>query len=278
MSSVGDVGVAPPGQAPLEQIGFADVVVDGDQVLRRQLLVQTPPPASPCTAPYSLSTLLAMHYLAELGQTIAFTETEALVLGDRVVPRLTSHNGGYHRFDATGYQLLLNYRLPIAAIPQVTAQAVLTGEVHPEDIQDRIVIIGVDQEGSDRHFTPDSFAQQIDQSVAGVMVQAQMVSNLISGVLDGRPWIRSLPFWGSSLWIGLWTGASLILLGLWRGQDRRLWGPKLLGISLLLCGSSLGLLVLGLWVPMVPTAIAIMLASAGMLTLPSLDPWNNESP
>ncbi|MDA0674607.1 MAG: CHASE2 domain-containing protein, partial [Cyanobacteria bacterium] len=44
MSSVGDVGVAPPGQAPLEQIGFADVVVDGDQVLRRQLLVQTPPP------------------------------------------------------------------------------------------------------------------------------------------------------------------------------------------------------------------------------------------
>lgn len=287
VSSLEDVGVKAPENAPPEQIGFADVVVDNDQVLRRQLLVQTPPPASPCTAPYSLSALMAMHYLADLGQTVEFTETDDLVLGGRQVPRLTAHSGGYQRFDATGYQMLLNYRLPVEAIPQVTAQAVLTGEVHPGDIRDRIVIIGVDQEGTDRHFTPDSLAQRVDQSVAGVMVQAQMVSNLISGVLDGRPWIRPLSFWPSALWIGFWTGASLLLMGVWRGRDgqrpvpkdhRRLWVPKLLGMGLLLCGSSLVLLVFGLWVPMVPAAIATMLASVGMLTLPSLDPWNDESP
>lgn len=277
MSSLEDVGVEPPGNAPPAQIGFADVVVDNDQVLRRQLLVQTPPPASPCTAPYSLSALLAMHYLADLGQTIEFTETEDLVLGGHLVPRLTTHSGGYQRFDATGYQVLLNYRLPVEAIPQVTAQAVLTGEVRPEDIQGRIVIIGVDQEGTDRHFTPDSFAQRVDQSVAGVMVQAQMVSNLISGVLEGRPWIRSLSFWLSHLWNGFWAGVSLLLMGLWRGRDRRLWAPKLLGMGLLLSGSSLVLLVFGLWVPLVPAAIATVLASIGMLTLPSLDPWNDES-
>ncbi|NJN22458.1 MAG: CHASE2 domain-containing protein [Leptolyngbya sp. RL_3_1] len=277
MSSLGDVGIAPPTLAPAEQMGFADVVVDNDQVLRRQLLVQTPPPASPCTAAYSLSALLALHYLNDAGKTIAFTEADDLVLDGRRVPRLTAHSGGYHRFDATGYQMVLNYRLPIEAIPQVTAQAVLTGEVHPEDIRDRIVLIGVDQEGTDRHFTPDSFAQRVDQSVAGVIVQAQMVSHLVSGVLEGRPWIRPLPVWGNSLWVTAWTGISLLLLGLGRGKDRRLWGPKLLGIAVVLCGSSLILLVLGLWVPVVPTAIAIMLASAGMLTLPSLDPWNDES-
>jgi CHASE2 domain-containing sensor protein len=278
MSSLEDVGVEPPALAPTAQIGFADVVVDNDQVLRRQLLIQTPPPASPCTTPYSLSALLAMHYLDNAGKTIEFTETDDLVLGGRQVPRLTAHSGGYHRFDATGYQMLLNYRLPIEAMPQVTAQAVLTGEVHPEDIRDRIVIIGVDQEGTDRHFTPDNFAQRVDQSVAGVMVQAQMVSHLISGVLEARPWIRPLLLLGQVA-SGLRLGPALACFcwGCGGGADRCLWGPKVLGLAVLLCGSSLILLVIGIWVPMVPTAIAIMLASAGMLTLPSLDPWNDES-
>jgi CHASE2 domain-containing sensor protein/class 3 adenylate cyclase len=273
----GSSGIAPPPELAIEQMGFADVVIDADQTVRRQLLFQTPHPTSPCTADYGLGTILAMHYLAELGETIAFTETEELQLGDRVVPRLQPHQGPYHRFDAAGYQMLLNYRLPLEALPQVNLNDVLTGAVNPKDIEDHIVLVGVDQDGIDRHFIPGGLAQRLVQTVPGVLIQAQMVSQLISGVVDGRPWLYTPPFWLSSLWVLGYTGLTTVLLGRWQTQRRWVWGLKFLGLVLLLGGVCLGALALGVWLPWVPTMLAIMLASLGLLTLPLLDFSSSQS-
>lgn len=66
-------------------------------------------------------------------------------------------------------------------------QAVLNGEI-PEDLmRDRIVLIGSTAE-SLRDFFQTPYGK-----MPGVFVHANLVSQLISSALDGRPSISSLP-------------------------------------------------------------------------------------
>jgi CHASE2 domain-containing sensor protein len=95
--------------------------------------------------------------------------------------------------------------------------------------------------------------------------------------VDGRPWLYTPPFWLSSLWVLGYTGLTTVLLGRWQTQRRWVWGLKFLGLVLLLGGVCLGALALGVWLPWVPTMLAIMLASLGLLTLPLLDFSSSQS-
>jgi hypothetical protein len=70
-------GISPPPEIPkerLERIGFSDVVVDADGILRRHLLAMKPGPTSPCTTPYAFSARLAFHYLETEGISAKYTQ------------------------------------------------------------------------------------------------------------------------------------------------------------------------------------------------------------
>lgn len=95
------------------------------------------------------------------------------------------------------------------------------------------------------------------------MVHGQMVSQLVSAVLDGRPLIWWLPQWGETLWIFAWTSVGG-LIG-WRS-------PRLL-VLLATLGSAAVLLYLscfvlltatGGWLPLVPATLALLAASFGV--------------
>ncbi|NES25109.1 MAG: CHASE2 domain-containing protein, partial [Symploca sp. SIO3E6] len=95
----------------------------------------------------------------------------------------------------------------------------------------------------------------------GVVIQAHMVSQILSAVLDERPLLEALPLWGEVLWVWCWSLAGGVIV--WRF---RLWLQLALvtGTLGLLYSLSLVLLIQGSWVPLVPSAIALV-STGGMV-------------
>ncbi|WP_348982997.1 CHASE2 domain-containing protein [Brasilonema sp. UFV-L1] len=256
-------GNSPPKGVPPERQGFSDVVQDADGVLRRHLLAMQPAdPTSPCTTPYAFNTQLAFYYLEKEGINPKYTKAGDLQLGNVVFKRLRSHMGGYQQVDTGGYQILLNYRSyhhsPLEIAPTVTLKEVLKGMLKPEQVKDRIVLIGVTAESVRDYIpTPYSAQQEFYQKMPGVIMQAQMISQIISAVKDGRLLLSVLPVWGEVLWICSWSFVGGFIV--WRCRSGRLiilGGGSAIGILYFFC---LILFCSGIWVPLVPSASVLVM-------------------
>jgi CHASE2 domain-containing sensor protein len=260
-------GIAPPTNVPLERLGFSDVLPDPDGILRRHLLAMEPESSSPCTAPYALSAQLAFHYLEKEGISAQYNQRGDLEIGNVAFKRWRGPMGGYQTVDTWGYQILLNYRSyvsPEAFAPIVTLADVLNGKVNPDDVRDRIVLIGVTaQSANDYSLTPFSTGKGFYQKMPGIVVHAQMVSQLLSAVKDGRPLLSVWPVWGEMVWIWGWSVVGGFLV--WRRQSSQLYLLLLqaagLGILFLLCYI---LFVQSKWVPLVPSALALIFTSGSV--------------
>ncbi|NEQ23847.1 MAG: CHASE2 domain-containing protein [Microcoleus sp. SIO2G3] len=258
-----DPGKSPPPEALKENLGFTDFVLDSNGVLRRHLLAMEPPPASSCTASYALSSKLAFRYLKAEGISPKVSSNGYLQLGTTVFQPLETNAGGYRNMDDGGHQVLLNYRSspsPLDVAGRVTLSEVLNGQVNPNAVKGRIVLIGVTAPSAkDYFFTPYSNGQY--QDMPGVVVHAQMVSQILSAVLDQRPLLWVWSEWGETLWIFGWalTGG----LFSWRCQFFLRWG--LVGGTLfVLYGLCFGLLIQGCWVPLVPSVLALVSTSVSV--------------
>lgn len=258
-------GVDPPPELAEDFVGFSDFVDDADGVLRRHLVALEADPAATCTTPYAFSARLAFLYLQDEGITAQFDPAGNLVLGAAVLPELQSRSGGYQPIDAGGYQIMLNYRplvAPSAIADQVSLSQVLDGQVNPDAIANRIVLIGVTANSiTDDWATP--YGQSSSAKTPGVFVQAHMTSQLISAALGDRSLLGTLPIWGDWLWIGGWAlGGWAVVITALRSQNR--WGASWGALGLIvLVGSSLWLLIGGYWVPLVPAALTFIGSGVG---------------
>jgi CHASE2 domain-containing sensor protein len=257
-------GISPPDGVPIERQGFSDVVKDSDGVVRRHLLAMKPNPASPCTTPYALSAALAFHYLQEEGISAAYNKQGNLQLGNIVFPRLQPNTGGYQATDTWGYQILLNYRSyhsPLEIVPTVTLSEVLKGKIKAKDIKNRIVLIGVTAQSThDQIPTPYSISQGFYEEMPGVILQAQMVSQILSAVKDERPIIRTWGIWGEVFWVWCWASVSGVLVWRCKKLPYLLFkGASVLGILYISC---FGLLIQGIWIPFVPSVLAILITGS----------------
>ena len=272
-------GIAPPDELAEEYIGFSDFLEDFDGVLRRQLLAATPEPNSPCTPIHAFNTQIALSYLKIDNP---WTEAGYFQLGDYEIKPLTPNFGGYRNLDSGGYQIMLNYRS--LSRPDVIADSIpltdlLAGKFRPEAIQDRIILIGtIDNSYGDYWLTPFSKSRASEFETAGVVLQAQMVSQLISLAENKRSLIRSWPEWGEILWIAGWGWCGGLLGNLlWLPSPRRSATLKLV-LMLLVMQVSLGgicwllLVQMGYWVPLVPASLAL-LATALFTRMGSSTPY-----
>ncbi|MEB3211178.1 MAG: CHASE2 domain-containing protein, partial [Leptolyngbyaceae bacterium] len=251
--------IAPPSSVPLEQVGFSDVPLDPDNRIRRQIIGMTP--ADHCPTSVSLSFQLATQYLAEES---VMTDDGVLIVGDRPIPSLANHTGGYHQDGLGGYEVVLNYRQTDSIAETISLQELLSGERTDELadlVGDRIVLIGTTaQSFGDYHTTPLG-------EMAGVRIQAHMASQLVSAVLDQRPLIWAWPMWGDVLWVLGWSGLSGAIA--WWGRSRYRVIGLTLGLAGVVIGVSYGLLLIGGWMPLVPSLMAIGLTSLGGRSLKS---------
>lgn len=252
----------PPAGIEPERVGFSDIVEDSDGIIRRSLLSVTPAPASACATPYSLSLQLALDYLAEDRIEPKSTPQGDLQIGKTIFKRLQRDSGGYQQVDAQGYQILLNYRSPNQVANQVSLTEVLSDQVEPALVKDRIILIGATASSlRDVFNTPYSAAQQ--EKMPGIILHAQMASQVLSTVLDGRPLFWFWPEWGESLWIWGWTLTGGIIA--WRIQHPLSLGLAVGTALIALLGSYFAIFTQTGWVPIVPPALGLVLATGSVV-------------
>ncbi len=246
------IGIQPP-NLTAQQIGFSNVAIDSDGVIRRQILGMSPD--SDCLTSYSLSLRLALHYL---DYPPTKRTQNRLKIGDRIFPRLQSYSGGYQlsQTETLGYQILLNYR---PSQPQtISLKDILNGshdDQLAELVQDKIILIGVKGHNLDRHYTPYSHGLQ-SRRIPGVMLHGQMTSNIISAVLDKRHQIWWFPEWVELLWIAGWCTVGGIVVVSWNSNQHK--AIALLIALITLSVSFYGFLLFGGWLPAIAPALGML--------------------
>lgn len=250
-------GVKPPKDVPVEGQGFTDAIQDPDGIVRRQILMMAQEPSSTCTTPYSLSLQLAIRYLSYENIKPKFNE-DYVQFGSKVFKRLKpSRSGAYQQgVDLGGNQILVNYRN--TDYQRVSLDDVLSDEFDHKSLKDKVVIIGVTANTvNDTWSTLYSTAQQDYQEIPGIFIQAQMVSQVLSAVLDQRPILWVLPYWGDILWICSWSVVGSLII--WRVRSLSDKGCAIFVIVVILYGvCAIALLKQGLWLPFIPSAFAVV--------------------
>jgi CHASE2 domain-containing sensor protein len=258
-------GIAPPPQVPAERLGFSNVLEDPDGVMRRHLLFVEPNLDDPCDTSFSLGALLALHYLEAEGIAPKTLPNQHLQLGKAEFAPLDRHAGPYRNLDDKGFQVWLNYTHPETFVKRVPLSELLDEGFFIESLEDHIVLIGMSAPVSnptDYFLTPAGAHQWPRQRIPGVMLQAQMVNHLLAAALTGQSPITTWSEWGEMLWIIGWCSLGGGLIG-WRYQ-RLSMVALASGVAILgLYGVAWGFLQIGLWVPLVPAAGGLVLASGG---------------
>jgi CHASE2 domain-containing sensor protein len=279
--NVDNPGVPPPPGVPEDQVGFADQVIDTDGIIRRSLLFIAPAssntPVSSSRANtgsicddssaqlLSLSFQLAIRYLQVRGIQPELTTANELKLGSTVFRPLKENDGGYQNADVGGYQILLNYRSPENVAKQLTLTQVLEGKIDPNWIKDRIVLVGYTAPSKKDDFgTPYSAGQQEKFKMPGVVVHAQIVSQILSAVLDDRPLFWFWTEWGEILWIAGWSLVGGVLA--WRIRHPAVFGFA--GVVVLggLFGLSFAIFTQAGWVLIAAPTLGLI-ATAGSVVL-----------
>lgn len=266
--------ISPPPFIPRQRQSFSDVVADESDMARRQLLHLTPPPTSACVAEYSFSFQLAQHYLNDKGIKWRINNHHNLQIGEVEFQQLQSHSSGYQKVNTSGYQILLNYRSLSSSqkiARQISLKDILTDKINPESIEslkNRIVLIGVTASSSSDYWkTPySSNAPDNENLIPGVFVQAQMISQILSAVLDKRPLIWWWSGWIEALWIWGWSLLGGIIG--WRIQQ-----PFYLGLAIALALITIfsfcfSIFTQGGWIPLVPSALALITSAVVLKILP----------
>ncbi|MFN6567411.1 adenylate/guanylate cyclase domain-containing protein [Dendronalium sp. ChiSLP03b] len=241
------------------QIGANDLPLDGDGKIRRGLLYLN---LKNDEILESFGLKLALLYLKAQGITEqpAANNPNYLQLGRGVFPTFEANDGGYVRADAGSYQVLLNYRGRIQQFTRVSLTKVQENQIPPNLMRGKVVLIGATAESlKDLFYTPYSSNVLTDpERMAGVTIHANLVSQILSAAIDGRPQIKTLPEPLEWLAILGWSmiGASLCWLQRHSGNQKSLMVVSVFLVGGGLLGGSFLAFLAGWWIPVVPSILA----------------------
>jgi adenylate cyclase len=259
----GQVAVPPPHGVSGEQVGFNDLLIDRDGVVRRGLVFLD----NGEQTIYSFSLRLALLYLRAVGITPQPdpVHPEYLRLGRVTFRPFEANDGGYVGADARGYQILLDFRGASQPILSISLATLLSEQIEPGILRNKIVLVGVTAESvPDLLHTPlSSGLGPEERGIYGPYVHAHIVNQLLRAGINGVWPIGTLSDAQKALWIALWA----LLGGIIGCAARSVWRLLLLsttGLVLILAISYLAL-VRGLWLPSVPPVLG-WLTAASLLT------------
>jgi diguanylate cyclase (GGDEF)-like protein len=259
----------PPPLAGTGQVGDAGIPEDADKRVRRAMLT-----GQEGERVYlGLGLMVALKYLEkEKIQPVTLTSSpNTYQLGRAQFHPLQRDAGGYVGVDDRGYQTLLNFRGPASSFPTISFSDVLQNRLPETWLRDRIVLVGTTAESvKDIFLTPYSDAEGQSDWMAGVMIHANIISQIVSAALDGRPLLQGVP--GSWRWVWILVGASAGVLVSWNVLQAN-WVNKHLSYGAAILAtllSSGGLVAIGYWIflqgwwlPVATTVLALNGAAIG---------------
>lgn len=258
---------APKGMSAGGAVGFTDVLVDADHVVRRALYI-----ASDSGRDYvSLSLQAARGYLA--ATHAATKETVAggnlTALGAWTLNALGPNDGGYRSADTRGFQTLFRYAALPSRLSSYTMSEILDGRVPRDSLRGRVVWFGaVSPDLPDIFHLPTKTSLDVATGTPGVAVGALATSLAIRFALGTTQPIRTAPS------VALWALLALATLGAGLVASRSsttraivlglVVGPvALLAVGLIALSS-------GVWIPVAAPAIGWLVAggaAAAALTI-----------
>ncbi|MEL7241058.1 MAG: CHASE2 domain-containing protein [Cyanobacteria bacterium J06629_18] len=269
-------GIRPPVGAEPKRIGFSDFVADDDGVARRHLYMMNIDSTSECNTPEAISIRLAIDFLKKRGKKISFPKGN-LQIEDVLFKPLENRSSGYQRVDARGHQILLNYRsldsvdeiADKVKLRDVLGESTQSESVKSPENENRIALIGrispTDFDSiKDPWKTPfSSGAIRREREVPGVFVQAQMVSQIISSVLDGRPLLWWWSTWTEILWVWGWVFIGGIIS--WNFSK-----PLQLGLASTVILFTLFIVCFSIftkagWIPFIPCALGLIITQVAIV-------------
>ncbi len=254
-------GVPAPLGMPPDRVGFNDLVLDADGVVRRNLIYVSKPDK---TTIFSFSVQLARLYFQDRMQPKnSPVNPNQINWGKAQFVPLESDSGSYANLDARGYQILLKYRSGNHVARQVSIRKVLSGEIDPSWVKDKIVLIGTTAPSArDLFLTPYSPVKQHNAKIPGVLMHTQMLSQILSAVADGESLFWVCPEWAEILWNASWAvfGGALA----WRIHHPARAGLFGAGALIGLLGVSFGIFTVGGWVPLVSPALGLVMTGVGV--------------
>ncbi len=249
----------PPALQGSTQVGFNDILVDPDGLIRRALLFQD----DGDEVAYAFALRLAILYLA--GDGVVPEQDPAVPewirLGRTTLPPFAASDGGYVNADDAGYQILLDFRAADQALATFSLTDLLVGRVEGRYLKDRIVMIGVTAESVPDVFKiPVHYGSPSSDQFPGVFMHGIITEQLLAAAIDGRSPIRVMSETAEIAWTLLWGmlgGAfgSLARSG-WRFSFIALGGLVVMTLSVIT------LFWFGWWVPEIPAALSWSLAIA----------------
>jgi adenylate cyclase len=251
----------PPPNVPEERVGFNDLVVDPDGILRRNLMFAK----NGKTTLTSFSMRLAFAYFNSKKIDSKLTEKEEIQANKIVFSKLRANSGGYQNINAQGYQIMLNYRSPENIAKTVTLTEVLERKVDLQSVKGKIVLIGVTAlTAKDFFFTPYSATASGNRPMSGVSIHATATSQILSAVLDGKGLFWYWEEWQEIIWIGVWSAVGGCLA--WRLEK----SLSLMGSAIAACGSLFGftffLFMQQGWIPLVSPTLALLITAGVAVT------------
>ena len=253
-----ETDIAAPPEIVSQRVGFSDLTLDLDGKLRRHMLGMASG-NSKCQSDKSLSLQIALRYLREENMNLKLTEEDNIKLGSVIFKNLIGNFGGYHQLDGFGYQVMLNYRSGQEPFEQISLHNILNKSFDPKLVNNRAILIGtVASSFNNDVITPYSSSKGLQGNLPGVIIQAHLVSQILSTVLDKRPLIWTWAKWLEVCWIGTWSLIGGILA--WQLHWRTIWlgFAVIVTLSLLYAACFVSFTQLAGWLPLIPSSLNLL--------------------
>ncbi len=262
-----------PENMPDNRLGFNDLVMDGDNVIRRSLLFADNQQGK--TVP-SFAWQLAFHHFKQKN-IVPYPDKEqrgVIHWGNATFSQLKRNDGGYQLPEDNGFQILLNYR-PIEKNDRDSSAAKIINfnkirqlyDENPEKLRQmvtgKIVLIGTTAVSlKDVFYTPytsnhkKTAEGKESRHMSGVVVHANILSHLLSAISHGNspstPQATVFDFWPEGYeWTLLFVWVLLGAVLVWSMQSLikfLLFGFLLMSLDVF---ASIHLFNQGLWIPIV---------------------------
>lgn len=263
--AVGETVGSSPILKELGQIANADLILDADGKVRRGLLTVRDDDGN---TQESLGTKLALMYLEKSGISLEVVDPDRkqYQLGKALFTPFTGNEAGYIGADSGGYQILLNFRGTLENFRKISITDVRENRIPPGLLKDKILLIGATgQSSNDFFFTPYSSSLFTSpKRIPGVVIHANIVSQIISSAIEGRPLIKSWTKPIEWVWILTWSFAGATvrwkLLQFTRLKKSPIWGNlsiTLIPLGGILLATSYRAFLNGWWIPIISPLVGL---------------------
>ena len=276
-------GVKPPPEFINKRIGFSDFLPDKDGIVRRHTLImdqslnssycRSNSDKEPIKNAFSLE--IARYFLGQSEQKLLKNGNSLEINNTRFESIYGDYRGGYSMFtDLNGYQILLNYRISCisgdSCSPENIASKVTVADVLKPDflerykdfVQDKIVLIGVTDPTYEAPWTTPLYSESHRQ-IPGVIIQAQMISQLINAVLEKRPLLQVWSIWLEMSWIFAWSLIGGILVQT-HPINKRLTVLGVIVFLILPLSCYIMFIIPIIWIPCIPPILSFV-GTGGMV-------------